>query len=60
MATKNKLADKQENIRSLITDAIKILSDVGLPIEHKKGRSLEMMAMAFLAVAGIKKIMERG
>lgn len=38
---------------SLINQALNILESVGIPFEKKGQRSLENMAMAFLAVAGV-------
>lgn len=46
---------KTEKIKKLINGALDILLSVGIPFSGKKDRGLEMMAMAFLAVAGIKK-----
>ncbi|MCF8451723.1 MAG: hypothetical protein K9G42_00895 [Pedobacter sp.] len=44
---------KPEHIVRLINEALDILKDVGIPFEGKSSRSLERMAMAFLAVAGV-------
>jgi len=46
---------KSENIKRLINEALDILSSVGVPFAGKRERGLENMAMAFLAVAGVKK-----
>jgi hypothetical protein len=55
MASKNKLAEKPEKIRTLIEEALIILESVGLPLNKKGERALEVMAMSFLAVAGVTK-----
>lgn len=44
---------KSENVAAIIDEAIDILVSVGIPKDNKTARSLERMAMAFLAVAGI-------
>jgi type II restriction enzyme len=44
---------KSKNVAKIIDEAIDVLISVGIPIEDKTERSLERMAMAFLAVAGI-------
>ena len=44
---------KSEKIRRLQEEAIEILVSVGIPVADKTERSLEKMAMAFLAVAGV-------
>lgn len=41
-------------ITVLIEQALEILDLLGIPVESKTSRALEKMAMAFLAVAGIK------
>ncbi len=46
---------KSKDIAKIIDEAIDILVAVGIPKEDKTERSLERMAMAFLAVAGITK-----
>jgi hypothetical protein len=48
-------SSKSENIKKLINEALDILKSVGIPFSGKRERGLESMAMAFLAVAGIKK-----
>jgi type II restriction enzyme len=47
--------NKSPRIAKLIDEAIDILVSVGIPYENKTKRSLERMAMAFLAVAGVTK-----
>jgi hypothetical protein len=42
-----------QNIK-ILNDAVNILASVGIPISDKTERSLERMAMAFLAVAGVR------
>ena len=44
---------KPESIVVIIEEAITILVSVGIPVDDKTERSLERMAMAFLAVAGV-------
>jgi hypothetical protein len=46
---------KSSKIVQLLEEAIRILVSVGIPISGKTERSLEKMAMSFLAVAGVKK-----
>ena len=46
---------KSIQIVQLLEDAISILASVGIPIANKTERSLERMAMTFLAVAGVIK-----
>ena len=46
---------KSKNVAKIIDEAIDILVSVGIPKDDKTERSLERMAMAFLAVAGITK-----
>lgn len=50
-----KNSQKSERIKRLINEALDILHSVGIPFSGKRERGLESMAMAFLAVAGIKK-----
>lgn len=50
-----KNSKKPEQIKRLINEALDILQSVGIPFSGKRERGLESMAMAFLAVAGIKK-----
>lgn len=38
----------------LLRQGLEILESVGIPLENKSDRALEKMAMAFLAVAGVK------
>ena len=44
---------KPESIVVIMEEAITILVSVGIPVDDKTERSLERMAMAFLAVAGV-------
>lgn len=44
---------KPENVIRIINEAIDILQSAGIPVDGKSPRSLESMAMAFLAVAGV-------
>jgi BsuBI/PstI restriction endonuclease domain/BsuBI/PstI restriction endonuclease HTH domain len=44
---------KSKNTVKLLEEAVSILVAVGLPINGKTERSLERMAMAFMAVAGV-------
>ena len=46
---------KTENKKKLINGALDILESVGIPFAGKRERGLEMMAMTFLAVAGVTK-----
>jgi hypothetical protein len=46
---------KSQPIKDLINQALDILQSVGIPFAGKRERGLESMAMAFLAVAGVKK-----
>jgi hypothetical protein len=46
---------KAPNIKKLINEALDILLQVGIPFADRSQRALEKMAMAFLAVAGVKK-----
>lgn len=46
---------KSERIRNLTNEALDILHSVGIPFSGKGPRGLESMALAFLAVAGVKK-----
>lgn len=50
-----KRSQKSKAVIEIIEEAIEILAAVGIPIEDKTERSLERMAMAFLAVAGVTK-----
>ncbi|MEO6038183.1 MAG: BsuBI/PstI family type II restriction endonuclease [Saprospiraceae bacterium] len=47
---------KAEELITLIEEAIVVLLSVGIPMEGKTERTLERMAMAFLAVAGVNKM----
>jgi type II restriction enzyme len=48
-------SQKDSQTVQLLEEAITILSSVGIPVSDKTERSLERMAMAFLAVAGVTK-----
>ena len=48
-------SSKAEELIEVIEEAIDVLLLVGIPIEGKTERSLEKMAMSFLAVAGISR-----
>jgi hypothetical protein len=50
-----KNSKKSEKNQKLINEALDILNSVGIPFSGKRERGLESMAMAFLAVAGVKK-----
>jgi len=50
-----KKSKKSEGIKKLINEALDVLHSVGIPFSGKRERGLESMAMAFLAVAGVKK-----
>ena len=47
---------KHENIKVLINDTLSLLSALGIPLKGMTDRSLETMAMAFLAVVDINSI----
>lgn len=49
-----KKSKKSNRIKLLINEALDILSSVGIPFSGKRERGLESMAIAFLAVAGVK------
>ena len=51
-------SDKSKQLQKLINEALYIISKLGIPIEGMTQRRLERMAMAFLAVANVKKINE--
>lgn len=44
---------KTQHVQKLINEAVGILESVGIPIINKTERSLERMAVCFLAVAGV-------
>lgn len=46
---------KSEPVRKLINEALEILQSVGIPFSGKRERGLDTMAMAFLAVAGVRR-----
>ena len=48
-------SQKDAQIVQLLEEAITILASVGIPVLDKTERSLERMAMSFLAVAGVTK-----
>lgn len=47
-------SNKTKEIQDLINTSLYILESVGIPLQNKTERSLERMAMSFLAVAGLK------
>lgn len=47
------LSKKSPEIQKQINEALDILDQAGIPLAGKSSRSLEKMAMAFLAVAGV-------
>jgi DNA (cytosine-5)-methyltransferase 1 len=47
--------DKPAKLVKLLNEALLILSKLGIPLEGLKPRELEKMAMAFLAVADVKR-----
>ena len=51
--TKKVIVKKSKKVVKIINEAIKVLTCVGIPIENRSDRSLERMAMALLAVAGV-------
>jgi type II restriction enzyme len=46
---------KSKAVQTIINEALHILESVGIPLSDKTERSLERMAVCFLAVAGITK-----
>lgn len=48
-------SSKSEHTKRLINEALDILQSVGVPFAGKTTRALENMAMAFLAVAGVRR-----
>jgi type II restriction enzyme len=52
------LATKSSEIRRLITQAIQVLSEIGLPLDGLSNRRKERMAMALLAVSDVKNTEE--
>lgn len=50
-----KNSKKTEDVKRLINEALDILFNIGIPFSGKRERGLESMALAFLAVAGVKK-----
>jgi type II restriction enzyme len=46
---------KSEPVKKIINEALDILESIGIPIEGKTERSLEKMAMSFLALLDVKK-----
>ncbi|NET27275.1 hypothetical protein [Okeania sp. SIO1I7] len=53
-------SDKYEQFKKLINEALYIVSKFGVPLEGMTQRRLERIAMAFLAVANVKKTNEWG
>lgn len=51
-------SDKSKQFQKLINEALYIISKFGVPLEGITQRRLERMAMAFLAVANVKKTNE--
>ncbi|MGD1704735.1 hypothetical protein [Dapis sp. BLCC M229] len=51
-------SDKPKQLQKLINEALHIISKLGVPLEGMTQRRLERMAMAFLAVANVKKTNE--
>ncbi|RYY00018.1 restriction endonuclease, partial [bacterium] len=45
--------DKAQHVQQLITQALDILNQVGIPMIGKSSRGMEKMAMSLLAVAGV-------
>lgn len=50
-----KKSKKSPVVKKLINEALDILHEAGIPFSGKRERGLESMALAFLAVAGVKK-----
>ncbi len=50
-----KKSNKSKAIQKIINEALDILESVGIPFNTKSERSLERMAICFLAVAGVTK-----
>ena len=48
-------SNKSKPIQKIINEALDILESVGIPVSDKTERSLERMAVCFLAVAGVTK-----
>jgi type II restriction enzyme len=48
-------SSKNAATQKLINEALDILESTGIPLEKKSQRGLEMMAISFLAVAGVTK-----
>ncbi len=46
---------KSKPVQKIINEAIDILFSIGIPLEGKKDRGLEKMAMSFLALLDVKK-----
>ncbi len=53
-------SDKSKQFQKLINEALYIISKFGVPLEGMTQRRLERMAMAFLALANVKKTNEWG
>lgn len=51
-------SDKSKQFQKLINEGLYIISKFGVPLEGMTQRRLERMAMAFLAVANVKKTNE--
>lgn len=50
---------KSESVQKIINEALEILESVGIPIVSKTERSLEKMAVCFLAVASVTQDSEK-
>jgi len=48
-------ADKPSKLVKLLNESLLVLSKLGIPLDGLKPRELEKMAMAFLAVADVKR-----
>jgi hypothetical protein len=55
LLARSKFGEKPPAVRRLILEALEILSALGVPIETKKGRKAECMALALLAVADVRR-----
>lgn len=52
---KKTFGNKSLKLKRLINEALNIISAMGIPIEDKAARSMEKMAVAFIAVAQVNK-----
>ena len=46
-------SNKSKAVQKIVNEALDILESVGIPLDGKSERSLERMAVSFLAVAGV-------